>query len=170
MASLPATLMFLRDVALFRSMDDAGLAVLAGRLREEVVPAGHTLVREGESGNRMFIIRDGTLIVSKAVSDRVEKVLVHMKHGEFFGEMSLFTRRRRSASVRALTDSVVLALDRDGLAHLIETHPKSALALLSTMVEEFSNRLSNTDEMVAEVTRWGLLATGLEGLDEDEGP
>lgn len=161
--SVSSTMAFLRDVALFRNMDDEGLAVLAGRMLEENIPAGATLVHEGEEGNRMFVIRDGILIVSKAVSGEVEKVLVHMKHGEFFGEMSLFTRRLRSASVRALTDAVVLTLDRDGLAYLLETHAKSALSLLTTMAEEFSNRLSNTDELLAEVTRWGLAATGLEG-------
>jgi len=160
--SVPATMTFLRDVALFRYLDDQGLAALAMSMREENVPAGATLIREGEVGRRMFVIRDGTLIVSKGVSDKVEKVLVHMKHGEFFGEMSLFTRRLRSASVRALTDAVVLTLDREGLDRLVDTLPRSALSLLISMAEEFSNRLSNTDEMLADVTRWGLAATGID--------
>src|SRR5437660_3032063 len=111
----------------------------------------------------MFVIRSGTLVVSKGVSGHVENVLVHMKRGEFVGEMSV-SRRRRSASVRALTDSVVLTLDREAIPSLLEKDRDSALRLLTVMVKEFSNRLSNTDEMLAEVTRWGLEATG---LDED---
>ena len=68
----------------------------------------------------MFVIRSGTLVVSKGVSGHVENVLVHMTRGEFFGEMSVFSRRRRSASVRALTDSVVLTLDREAIPSLLE--------------------------------------------------
>lgn len=157
---------FLRDVPLFRELDDKALAVLAARMSEETIPAGATLVREGDWGSRMFVIRSGTLVVSKGVSGHVENVLVHMKRGEFFGEMSVFSRRRRSASVRALTDSVVLTLDREAIPSLLEKDRDAALRLLTVMVKEFSNRLSNTDEMLAEVTRWGLEATG---LDEDLG-
>ena len=161
LSAVADTVAFLRAVTPFRQLDDDGLFTLAGRMRQEMIPAGGTLVREGEWGSTMFVIREGTLIISKAVSGNVEKVLVHMKQGEFLGEMSLFSRRRRSASVRAFTNAVVLILYRDGLIDLFERRPRSALRILMAIVEEFSNRLSNTDDMVAEVTRWGFEATGL---------
>src|SRR5919201_2893589 len=158
MTSSADTIAFLRDVRLFRSLGEAELASLVHNLREVSLKKGQVLVREGEHGDEMFIVRRGVLIVSKAVTGRVEQVLTRLGVGEFFGEMSLFDRAPRSATVQADSDASLLALDRDRLQELIDVNPRAGALLMHALVEVFIERLRASSDLVAEVTRWGLEA------------
>ena len=84
------TLAFLRDVRVFESFSDADLAVVADRLRERDLRKRQILFREDDRGDEMFIVRRGTMLISKAVTGKVEQVLVRVEPFDFFGEMSLF--------------------------------------------------------------------------------
>jgi len=162
MTSSADTIAFLRDVRLFRSLGEAELGSLARNLRDVSLKKGQVLVREGEHGDEMFIVRRGVLIVSKAVTGNVEQVLTRLGVGEFFGEMSLFDRAPRSATVQADSDATLLALDRDRLHELIDVNPRAGALLMHALVEVFIERLRASSDLVAEVTRWGLEATGLD--------
>ena len=110
----------------------------------------------------MYLVRGGTMIVSKAVTGRVDQVLARFGPGEFFGEMSLFDHFPRSATLQADTDVMLLTLDRQHLERLIEVNPRAAAEFFEALVRVFIDRLRATGELVAEVTRWGLEATGLD--------
>lgn len=153
---------FLAGLRLFGGFTGAQLAELGARVRVHELTRGQVLFYEGERGETMFFVRDGTLVISKEVKGRVENVLARMGPGDFFGEMNLFGRSQRSATAQAESDAVVVALDRETLAHSLEMAPRAAMTFLAGMVEEFSRRLGRTDDLVAEVTRWGLEATGLD--------
>jgi CRP-like cAMP-binding protein len=158
----PADLAFLRQVNLFRDVAEPDLLVVWPWLRERRLRAGDVLFREGTSGSEMFLIRSGSVLISKHVTGRVDQVLARLEPGDFFGEMSLFDKRPRSASVQAETDAVLYGLDRENLDRLIEAHPRAATALFYQLVQVFIKRLRDSGELVAEVTRWGLEATGLD--------
>jgi CRP/FNR family transcriptional regulator, cyclic AMP receptor protein len=153
---------FLKTVRVFGEIADADLAELALRLREHPVKKGQLLFREGDAGTEMFIIRRGTMIVSKPVRGNVEQVLARLGIGDFFGEMSLFDQSPRSATLQAETDAVLLTLDRDSVEHLVRVSPRAAAAFFRSLVHVFIERLRDTGNLVAEVTRWGLEATGLD--------
>jgi len=110
----------------------------------------------------MFFLRAGEVIISKHVKGRVEQVLARMGPGDFFGEMGLFDRQPRSATIQADTDVVVLELDGDNLEQLVARSPRAASAFFYQMVRVFIQRLRDSTSLVAEVTRWGLEATGLD--------
>ena len=110
----------------------------------------------------MFLVRRGVVLISKGVTPRVEKVLTRMDAGEFFGEMNLFGCLPRSATARAETDTDLLVIHRETLEVMLAMRPAGALAFFTAMVREFCTRLAATDDLVSEVTRWGLEATGLE--------
>jgi CRP-like cAMP-binding protein len=162
MASSADVVAFLRDIRLFKGIAESELAPLAGNLGERTLRKGQVLFREGDKGDEMFIVRRGSLIVSKAVTGRVEQVLSRLAPGEFFGEMSLFDRAPRSATVQADADTVLLVLDRDHLQELIDVNPRAGAALMQALVQVFIDRLRASSDLVAEVTRWGLEATGLD--------
>jgi len=153
---------FLRTVSLFRELAEPHLLSLASRLRERKLRKGEVLFREGDAGQEMFLIRSGSIIISKPITGRVEQVLARMGPGEFFGEMSLFDRAPRSATVQADADTVLLCLDRESLQQLVEVSPRAAAAFFGSLVQAFIHRLRESGNLVAEVTRWGLEATGLD--------
>jgi CRP-like cAMP-binding protein len=161
-ASPAETAEFLQTVRLFREVDRPALLALTARLRERKLRKGQVLFREGDQGEEMFLVRDGSILVSKAVTGKVEQVLARFGPGDFFGEMSLFDRSPRSATIQAESDAALLALDRQNLTALIEVNPRAAAAFFHGLVQVFIERLRASGELVAEITRWGLEATGLD--------
>lgn len=153
---------FLKTVGLFREFAEPELLALAARMRAMPLRKGQVLFREGADGQEMFVVRRGTMIISKTITGRVEQVLDREEAGSFFGEMSLFDRSPRSATVQAETDAELLVLDRDNLNLLIEVNPRAAAAFFQSLVHVFIARLRTSGNLVAEVTRWGLEATGLD--------
>jgi CRP-like cAMP-binding protein len=156
------TLAFLREVRLFKDIGDAELAALGDSMRDRALKRGQVLCREGDPGEEMFVVRRGSFVVSKAVTGRVEQVLARIGPGDFFGEMSLFARAPRSATVQADTDATLLVLDRAALTRMTEQSPRAAAAFFYALVQVFIERLRASGDLVAEVTRWGLEATGLD--------
>ena len=162
MSSPAETLTFLREVRLFKDIAQPELTTLAETLRERPLKRGQVLVREGEAGEEMFVVLRGSMVISKAVTGRVEQVLARIGPGDFFGEMSLFDRSPRSATVQADADATLLVLDREALRRLTELSPRAAAAFFYALVQVFIERLRASGDLVAEVTRWGLEATGLD--------
>jgi CRP-like cAMP-binding protein len=158
----PAILAFLREVRVFEAFSDSDLADVVSRLRERELRRRQILFREGDGGDEMFIVRRGTMLISKAVTGKVEQVLVRVEPADFFGEMSLFDGSPRSATAQAETDVELLVLGRDSLQAMTETAPRAAAAFFYAMVQVFMERLRRSTQQVAEATRWGLEATGLD--------
>jgi CRP-like cAMP-binding protein len=76
--------------------------------------------------------------------------------------MALFDPAPRSATLQAESDVWLLVLDRSALENLIEANPRAAAAFFFALVQVFIERLRASGNLVAEVTRWGLEATGLD--------
>jgi len=156
-------ILFLRTAPLFKDLDESTLQALWPRLREKRLRKGEILFRTGDPGDELFLIYSGRIVVSKHVTGRVEQVLRHMEPGEAFGEMSLFgDEQTRSATIQAETDATLLGLHRDNLNQFIESSPRDAAKFFLEMIRIAFKRLRDTSDLVAEVTRWGLEATGLD--------
>lgn len=162
MANLPE-IGFLRRVLLFRDVEEPVLLALWPGFRERRLRKGDVLFRAGDPGEELFLIKDGSIVVSKPVTGRVEQVLSRLGSGEAFGEMSLFgDERRRSATCQAEIDSVLYSLDRDSLNRFVAGSPAAAAKFFQQMAQVAFKRLRDSSDLVAEVTRWGLEATGLD--------
>jgi sigma-B regulation protein RsbU (phosphoserine phosphatase) len=124
----------LRRIPLFAEMPPAALAFLTETAREMTYPAGAILCREGEYGDRCFIVLDGCVEIIKALGSAVERLLDIRGAGEFIGEMSLLNGDGlRTASVRARCESRVLELTRDGFDTLLRCHPSMAYEMLRVL-------------------------------------
>ncbi len=129
------------------------------------------LFREGDPGEEMFFIRSGAILVSKKVSGRVEQILNRFESGASFGEMSVFgDEAKRTATIQADIETALLALDRESLNQFIEANPRDAARFFQEMARVLIRRLLQSSQLVAEVTRWGLEATGLDAERRSGGP
>ncbi|HEX7786092.1 MAG TPA: cyclic nucleotide-binding domain-containing protein [Methylomirabilota bacterium] len=162
MPSLPE-IGFLQRVVLFRDVDEPVLLALWPSFRERRLRRGDVLFRAGDPGEELFLIKDGSIVVSKPVTGRVEQVLSRLGPGEAFGEMSVLgDEPHRSATCQAEVDSVLYSLDRDSLNRFITGSPVAAAKFFQHMAQIAFKRLRDSSNLVAEVTRWGLEATGLD--------
>lgn len=106
---------------------------------------GEYIVRQGEVGYCMYVIQEGAVEI--ILEEEGEEILLaKRKAGDFFGEMALFDRDVRSASVRALGPARILTVDKKNLLPRIHQDPSMAFRILEIM----SNRIR---ELLLEVNR-----------------
>ncbi len=106
---IPATQHELNRCTLLAELPGEQLMKLAARMNREEVPAGKAPVLEGEPGERFYVVLSGMMVVSQE-SMGARRVL---RPGDYFGEVALAMDIPRTASVRALTPSVVASCDRE---------------------------------------------------------
>ncbi len=85
--------------------------------------AGEVIIRQGEPGSRFYVITEGEAEVLKRGADGVDRHVVKLGPGRYFGEVALLRGARRSATVRALSDLAVVSLDRKDFGTLVRVMP-----------------------------------------------
>jgi CRP-like cAMP-binding protein len=93
---------------------------------------GTVIVLEGELGDCMYVVQTGSVEVVQG-GDESEQRLAVLAAGDFFGEMAVFEKEVRSATVRALGAARVLKVDRKTLLRRIKEDPYLAVNILKTM-------------------------------------
>jgi CRP-like cAMP-binding protein len=100
----------LRKVKAFSVLSDKNLKELVSQMRSYDFKAGTTLVNQGESANLFFIVHEGLVEVSVKKFFFWEKKVATLEAGEFFGESVLVSNSKRTATVKALTDTSCFVL------------------------------------------------------------
>lgn len=104
-----------------------GIAMLLNKLKEQTYAAGEAIITQGEEGDKYYLIKAGRAAVFKNTSgaaasdvpDKHDKQVAVLREGDAFGEEALITGARRSATVRAVSETVVLALSRDDFTSIL---------------------------------------------------
>ena len=104
------------------------------------------IIKQGGQGDCMYVIQEGLVEIIKE-TDRGEVLLAVRGKGEFFGEMAIFEREQRSATVRALGEAQVLTIDKKNLLRRIHEDPSLSFHLVQAM----SARIRKLSEEVAEI-------------------
>ena len=143
---------FLETIPIFAGLDRAALTEIARSVEEAAFRTGEIIVREGEAGNRMFIIRSGRVEIVKHLAQARETVLAVLGPGNFLGEMSIIECVTRCASVRALEDTLLFALKSIDLYRLFQRHPDQYAIVILNIARDLSRRLRTADEMFAAVS------------------
>jgi CRP-like cAMP-binding protein len=110
----------LASVGLFAPLSSAERGTIAARMTAVEYGDGETIVREGEPGRSMFVVKSGRV---KVVLEESRREIATLARGDYFGEMSLLTGDKRTASVVADGDALVLEIDADVFRSLAEANP-----------------------------------------------
>jgi MFS family permease len=117
-ARVPITEMAaLRSTPVFGALPGPALETVAREARRVEAAAGDVLVRQGEPGSEYFAVISGNLVVSLDGEDVAE-----LTRGDAFGEIALIREVPRTATVRAVTDAVLLAVDREPFLTAVTGH------------------------------------------------
>jgi signal transduction histidine kinase len=149
----------LRQVPLFAELSDDDLARICSVSVDVRLSPGEVLFREGERGDRAFLVTSGEVEVLKATGSR-EALLAVRSEGEVIGEMALLEAAPRSATVRSRTATELVAIPRGALDDLLTTSPSAARAvfgLLVRRVRETHDHLRHQQRMV----QLGVMTAGV---------
>jgi ATP-binding cassette subfamily B protein len=111
--------------SLFRYFDGTQLDELARRFTARLYEEGEVVVRQGGPADRFFIIARGVVEVLRDRNGESELV-AHLEDGDFFGEMALLDGVSRNATVKAVTPTTMLSLDRSEFEALLAGWPDTA--------------------------------------------
>ena len=109
----------LKRVPLFVNLDEDELDRVARSLKTERFSAGEAVIRQGEPGEKFYIIERGNVSVWKTGEEGVEARHARLGPGQYFGEIALVTNAPRNATIRAETPLVLLSLDHADFDRLV---------------------------------------------------
>jgi CRP/FNR family transcriptional regulator, cyclic AMP receptor protein len=115
------------DIPLFADLSRRHLGKVAALGRTKRFPARTSIVTAGTNADAFYVILDGKATV------RAGNRRIPLTTGDYFGEMALLDGGVRSASVVADTEMLVMAIPRRGFLKLLESEPKIAISIMSTL-------------------------------------
>jgi CRP/FNR family transcriptional regulator, cyclic AMP receptor protein len=136
----------LRNVAIFRDLDDGELARVSEVCREERFNSGEYIFREGESGSRLYLIVEGEVRISRTIPGSGEEALAVLKKGAMFGEMAVFDRSERSTDAISNGGTKCLTISRSDFELLLDFNRDIAYKVLWSVVRLLSARLRMTND------------------------
>ena len=110
---------------------------------------GQIIIRQGEVGNNMYVIQDGQVEVVLETGDQEIQLDIHGP-GAFFGEMAIFDRDVRSATVRALGEVRILTVDKKNLMRRVHEDPSLAFRLVETMSQRIRELVDKVARLESE--------------------
>jgi CRP/FNR family cyclic AMP-dependent transcriptional regulator len=132
---------------LFEALDEEGARALRAGVVDVQLARGDRLFDEGDAGDRLYVVLDGKIKLTRTAPDGRENLLSVLGPGEMFGELSLFDPRPRTASAVAVTDSRLAALGHDRLRHWLTGRPDVSMHLLRALAQ----RLRRTNDVMADL-------------------
>ena len=150
----------LRTIFILQDLQEAELAEVWGASLPREFPAGSVIMAEGEPGEKMYILLEGEVEITKRLLLPIDKTALlerimnrlKSKDGVTLGEMSLIENDVRSANVTASTDCRMLELSKENSFRLFNQNPAMGVKILFRLSQLLSKRLRKSDEDIVKLT------------------
>jgi len=126
---------------------------------------GAVICAEGDDGEEMYIIQKGKVRVSKRFAGKANVISV-LEKGDFFGEMAIVNRIKRTATVTAIDEVELLVFDREGLQNMIARNARIALTIIDKLCRRLQTAHVKIQHLVKKDAR-GLIALHLRSLFQE---
>jgi len=136
-----------RRAPLFAALDDESANALMKSMTTSRLERGDVLFREGDQGNRLYVIGEGKIKLGLTSVDGRENLLAILGPGEMFGELSLFDPGPRTATATAVAETQLIELGHDDLNVFLAGRP----AVASSMLAALARRLRRTNDSLADL-------------------
>lgn len=138
----------LAQIPLFDTLAAEDLEALAKRMTERHYQPGQSVFAKGDQGSSMYVVLSGAvqIFLPGAGPEEPRVVLKDARTGEYFGELSLFDDKPRSASVEAVVETTLLELTREEFGDHLSKSRNAAMAILAEMAE----RLRETNALLSQ--------------------
>jgi CRP/FNR family transcriptional regulator, cyclic AMP receptor protein len=162
--SMEKRISLLQETALFRNLTSVEIGKVLKIAREVEFVQDDIVMREGDFGDTLYIIQKGTVEVAKCLTmegmdvddnaTEANKVFTRLDASQHavFGEIALLEETRRTATIRAVTDCVLLEIRKDDFLQLAEEDNRLGYQILLNLAQIVSARLRRADEDTIKLT------------------
>ncbi|MDD5066557.1 MAG: cyclic nucleotide-binding domain-containing protein [bacterium] len=144
----------LKNINIFTGLTPYERTKIAKFFRQQSYDPKARIMKEGDAGDRMYVIKSGAVKISKQITDKEEQVLANLVDGDFFGEMALLDNSPRSASVYAVSKVVMLELYRASLQELLNKEPAIGVKVLYNLAKILSERIRRSGDKIRDILIW----------------
>lgn len=137
----------LSRAGIFQGVDPHAVDALIKELEQTKFSRGTTIFREGEPGDKLFIITDGKVKLARHAADGRENLLTVMGPSDMFGELSIFDPGPRTSSAVCVTDVAAASMDSEMLHKWIANYP----AISEQLLRVLARRLRRTNASLADL-------------------
>jgi CRP-like cAMP-binding protein len=138
-----------RAVFLEQRLSPMEIHFLASLSQEERFLGGEVMFREGDPGDKMYVVLEGRVMISKRIPGAGEEALAFLERGDYFGEMALIDDEERSASATAHDDgALVLSIPREVVEGLLNIDSVASTRLLNILCSLGASRLRAIDQKI----------------------
>lgn len=131
---------------LFVGMDASEIKKLEKIFTVKEFAEGKTIFIENMPGESLFLIKKGTVLISRMLAEGDEQVLIILGQDDVFGEMAVLDGGARSATAKIAEDAVLYGLTRKSYEALAAQDPELGLKLTLNIVRTFSGRVRNSQK------------------------
>lgn len=135
------------DAPLLPGLDAQAASELERAATRKRVRRGDVLFREGDTGDRLYVVTSGKVKITRAAADGRENVVAVLGPGDMFGELSLFDPGPRTATATAVSSGEVAVMAHEELRPWLARNPDVAVALLAAL----ARRVRRTTDTLADV-------------------
>lgn len=144
----------LKECPLFKDFNDKEIALVSQIVSEKKIPGGTPLFVEGMMGDTLFIVKQGTVKISRNVTGLGEVGLGEYVDGEYFGEMALVDGGTRAVSARTVEDTELLTIDREDFQKLRKKEPAVAVQLAVAIARGLGMKTQKNLGLIDEYLVW----------------
>jgi len=141
----------IRSVPIFEQLSKKELAAVEKLVHTRTYDTNETIFSEKDPGGGMYIVMEGNVSIIKNYGGTLEKKLVTLEHGDFFGEIALLDESPRTATAVSLGDSKILGFYRTDLYELVERRPKLAIKIIVNLARVVSERLRHSNSQAQDL-------------------
>jgi CRP-like cAMP-binding protein len=146
----------IRSSSMLQGLTDEDLARLAAVCEGRQMAEGTTVFIENMPGESLFLIRQGTIRISRMFAEGDEKTLVVLGPEDIFGEMAMIDGLPRSATARVAEDVDLISLKKQDFESLCQNEPVLALKLVVNIVRVLTKRIRDAGDEYREMLIWSL--------------
>lgn len=140
---------YLGQLPLFATLSTAVLTTIAARFTTQFINQGQIIFQQGDIGDRFYLIARGQVEVLVRNAEGVEQKIDAMSDGDYFGETALLQDAPRNATIRTLTDALLLILPKQTFLSLLDELPALRVAVDQHIERTLENRArKNVDETI----------------------
>jgi CRP-like cAMP-binding protein len=139
----------IKKIMLFEGFNDSELALVQKIAKQSVLNQGQVAFHEGDPGDSLIILNLGTIQLTKGTSSGDKEIIATLGSGDYLGEMSLFDKKRRSLTGKALERCEITIIPFRELMPLLDKNPNLAAKFYKNVSTGISRRLRNVSENIA---------------------
>jgi CRP/FNR family cyclic AMP-dependent transcriptional regulator len=142
--------------AMLQNLSDKDLNKFAGYCELRAMDEGTTVFIENMTGESLFLVKKGTIRVSKMFAEGDEKTLVVLGPEDIFGELAIIDGLPRSATARVAENAELISLKKTDFERLCREDSALALTILTNIVKVFSHRVREANEEYRDMLIWSM--------------